>query len=401
METPSEIYSCAPDVSPEDVWGDAACLVCEGQDPTVILPPKRVREDKPDGLGSATNDDGGLRIGAWTPDHSIAKTFSKLEVQEILGDVVRLHPEEPEVARMPRHIVFHEKPASLDELAMSGEAPEWGSSKKQTIFWILGAGVAISALIIGAIMALPFINKPNAARPHSGQPEWVVETMADGQDLNDMLALQDEAVSVFRKYKHASSAEEVLPLVREPEAVADLIRADHRPPHDPADQRPPRIRAWGARENQSLTYGILTGNLPDYSEFETYFTVSDGRLVMDWKASTAYGTADFSELAQNRGNPAQIRGWIEPMDFYNLVYPEESFQSYQLRSPDREKTIWVYARRGSDAHARINALLKGGFILEGRKDPGKVTVRLARGPADSLPNQWALVELLHKEWITP
>jgi hypothetical protein len=401
METLSEIFSCAPDVSPEDVWGDAACLVCEGQGPAVILPPKRVKEVKPEGFDSATNDDGCLRIGTRIPAHSTAETFSKLEVQEIHGDVLRLHPEESGVARMPRHIVFHEKSASLDEFAISGEAPEWGSSKKQKIFWMLGAGVAISALIIGAIMALPFINKPNAARPHSGQPEWVVETMADGQALNDMLARQAEAVSVFRKYTHASSAEEVLPLVREPEAVADLIRVNHRPPHDPADQRPPRIRAWGARENQSLTYGILTGTLPDYSDFETYFTIADGRLVMDWKASTAHGTADFSELAQNRGNPAEIRGWIEPMDFYSQVYPEESFQSYQLCSPDREEIIWVYARLGSDTHERLKALLKGGYILEGRKDPGKVTVRLGPGPADSLPNQWALVELLHKEWITP
>ncbi len=398
METPSEIYSCSPDVSPEDVWGDAACLVSEGQGPAVILPPKRVKEDKLDGFDSATNDDGGLRIGTRTPAHSTAKTFTKLEVQEIRSDVVRLLPEEPEAGRARPQPVLQERQASADDL---GEAREWGSSKKQSIFWMLGAGVVVAALIIVAIMALPFINKPNAARPHSGQPEWVVETMADGQALSDMLARQAEAVSVFRKYAHASSAEEVLPLVREPEAVADLIRAKHRPPNDPADQRPPRIRTWGARENQSLTYGILTGTLPDYSEFETYFTVADGRLVMDWKASIAHGTADFSELAQNRGNPAEIRGWIEPMDFYNQVYPEESFQSYQLRSPDREKIIWVYARRGSDTHARLKALLKGGYILEGRKDPGKVTVRLAPGPAYSLPNQWALVELLHKEWITP
>jgi hypothetical protein len=46
-------------------------------------------------------------------------------------------------------------------------------------------------------------------------------------------------------------------------------------------------------------------------------------------------------------------------------------------------------------------LIKGGYILEGRKEGEKVTVRLAPGPGDSLPGQWEIVELLHKEWIAP
>ena len=30
-----------------------------------------------------------------------------------------------------------------------------------------------------------------------------------------------------------------------------------------------------------------------------------------------------------------------------------------------------------------------------------MTLRLSRGPDGAMPNQWLLVELLHKEWIAP
>lgn len=360
----------------------------------MLLPPKRVKPDKPGGSATAANGDGNLRIGTLTSDYSVAQTLPKLEVQEIHGDVVRLHPEEAEAGRLPRRIVFQEKPVSLVGL---WETREWGRSKRQPILWMLWTGMAIAAVIVGAMMALPLINKPT----RSGESGWVVEAVANAEILNDMLARRAAAERVFEEFIRAQSSEDMLPLVRDPEEVADLIRTDRRLPAASADAPRPKIRSWGAREARSLTYGILVGTLPDYSKFEAYFTVSNGRLVMDWKASTAYGTADFQQLMRKQGNPAEIRGWIEAAEFYTAAFPESSHQAYQLASPDRQQVIWAYAPRESGINQALKALIKGGYILEGRKEPQKVTVRLEPGPADSLPGQWAIMELLHKEWIAP
>jgi hypothetical protein len=402
METPTDMFSHAPDVSPEDVWGDAACLVADGHGPAVALPPKRVKEDKPAGrFAMVTDGDSGLRIGTRTVSHSSVETFPKLEVQEIDGNVVRLQPEEPEAERMPRHLVFHERPASVNEIELVGEAREWGKSRKQPIIWILGTGVAVTALVIGAILALPFVNKSNAARPGSGESDLIVETVANGEAMADMLYRKDEAKTVFRSFLAASSVDAMQPLLRNPGEVTSLIQASRHMPHLAPDFPPLKINSWTACENQSLTYGLLSGTMPDYSNFETYFIVSDSRLAMDWKASSAYGTADFSQLMNKQGNPAEIRCWIEAAEFYTLGFSENSYQAYQLASPDKQQVIWAYARRGSAIHRLLRTLIKGGYIIEGRAEGQKVTVRLAPGPDDSLPGQWEILELLHKEWIAP
>lgn len=401
METTAEMVSIAPDVSPEDVWGDAACLVPSGQGQALMLPLKRVKEDKPGRSVTAADGDGGLRIGTWTFGQSAAEESPGLEVREIHGDVVRLDPDELEAGRMPRQLVFHEKPASVNESELTGEARNWGRPGKQPILWMLGAGMVVSAVVVGGIIALPSINKPNAARPRSGEPEWVVEPVANGDVMAAMLSRKAEAGNIFREFLTAPSVDAMLPLVRNPDEVAGLIRSKRRMPALVSDSPPLKIDSWVARENQSLTYGILSGKLPDYSGFQTYFTVTGGQLVLDWKASTAYGTADFSQLMRNQGDPAEIRGWLEPVEFYTVAFPENFHQSYQLASPDRQHVIWAYARRASGVHQSLRAIIKGGYILEGRKEGQKVTVRLAPGPGDSLPGQWEIVELLHKEWIAP
>jgi hypothetical protein len=401
MEKLTDTFSSAPDVSPDDVWDDAACLVPDGQGAAVILPPKRVKPDNSSGNTAGFDPNEGFRIGSRAPAQAIGEAMSKLEVQEIDGTVVRLQPEEPSVPRMPRHLVFHERPVNEDEVKKTGEAREWGHSKKQPVFWILGTGMAVAALVIGAISLLPLINKSNAERPRPDESEWVVEAITNADKLNDMLARQTEAERVFREFLNAPSVDAVLPLMRDPEQVASLIQASRNPWAAPASPQSPKIFAWGARENQSLTYGILSGTLPDFSEFEAYFTISNGRLVMDWKATAAYGSADFAQLAAKQGDPSEIRGCIETTDYYTLAFPENDFQAYQLSSPDKQQVLWVYARRDSTIHETLKIMVKGGYILEGRRAPQKVTVRLEPGPAESLPNQWLVVELLHKNWIAP
>jgi hypothetical protein len=367
----------------------------------VILPPKRARRDPSGGNGGAADGEGGLRIGTGMSAHSPARVAPDLEVREFHGNVVRLEPEEPDTERMPRHRVFHEKSSARDEFALSGEAREWGRSKKQPVLMILATGLGLITLVAGTIMALPYINKSNAARPGDGEPDLVVEKITEGVAMADMLSRKEEAVRVFRAFLAASSVEAMLPLVRNPGEVAGPIGTDKRLPQVGPESTELRIAAWKVRENESLTYGILTGTLPDFSRFQSCFTVTDGRLVMDWKASTAYGTADFPQLMREQGDATEIRGWLEPAEFYTAAFPENAYQTYQLASPDKELAIWIYARRGSGIHGRLRTLIKGGYILEGREDAQKVTVRLSPGPDDALPGQWEIVELLHKEWIAP
>lgn len=391
----------APDVSPEDVWGDAPGFHCDIQNAATALPPKRPRTENP----SPPAEDCGLRIVSRVPSQPGGEYFPPLEVQEINGSVVRLSPEEPAAPRMPRQITFQERPACQDEnRSGTGETNDWGSPKKPSIFWILGTGLAVAAMVIGAMMLLPFVNKSNAAWPRAGQSEWVLDpedAITSDESLSGMLARQPEAERIFHAFISAPSAETILPLVRNPEKMAGLIRAGRYPGGAFANQRASKTTSWSVLENLGLTCGLLKGTLPDHSKFDAYFVVSQGRLVLDWKASTAYGTASFTELLQKQGNPAEIRAWITPADFYTQAFPEGSFQCYQLVSPDHQQSVWAYSPRGSAAHKALNSLIKGGYILQKQAASEKTTVRLEPGPGNAQPNQWLIGELLHKDWITP
>jgi hypothetical protein len=49
----------------------------------------------------------------------------------------------------------------------------------------------------------------------------------------------------------------------------------------------------------------------------------------------------------------------------------------------------------------LSGEFEGGAILSGTPLPKKFTLRLKAGSDDALPNQWTIVELLHKDWIAP
>ena len=390
-----------PEVTPDDVWGDPEGVRQGLHGATTILPPKRSKGENQS--SPASPDSEGLRIEARPQRRQTDETEQKLEVQEIDGSVVRLDPEIPTAPRIPRQITFHEKPPEVEVDPMRrGEGREWGRSRIHSVRWIVGTSVGVASIVVVAMMLLPLVNKSNAAR--QGQLGLVLDPDEDvkgAEALNAMLSRQPEAEQVFRKYASASIMNDILPLVRDREAVESLIRRSFRPSLVPKDWVPPDDTTWSVFDIEGKAYGVLEGRLPDYSKFSAYLMLSEDQLLLDWKATTGYGTATFEELAKSQGDPVEIRAMISQSGFYTAAFPEAEFRSYQFVSPDGGTAVWCYTRRGDAADAAIEKLFAGGEILKSSTEPQKVALRLERGPADSLPNQWLIAEMLHKDWIIP
>jgi hypothetical protein len=299
---------------------------------------------------------------------------------------------------------FQERPARSETGGFRrGELHEWGRAGRYSVKWLLGTGLGVASLVVLAMLLLPVINKSNAARPDQSAGLVIdpVEKTKDLDALNAMFVRQPEAEQVFHAYATAQIADDVLPLVRDAKAVEPLIRANHQPLEVPYDWHPPSETSWSIAGENGRIYGLLDVTLPDFSNFSAYMIPENGSLLLDWKASTGFGTAGFEELATGTGNAAEVRVLIEPTGFYNAVFPETDYRSYQLLSPDRERSIWGYTRKGEPADATFGMLFQNGVILKGSDDPLKVTLSLVRGPSESLPNQWLIVEMLHKDWIKP
>jgi hypothetical protein len=397
----------APAVSPDDGWGDmyliAAPLEHRQVAAPVVLPPKRT----PATRAESTDHDRietGLRIDITPQPREADEPPFHLEVEEINGSVVRLDAVIEPPPKVPRQNTFKPRRATEEQIR-HGEGREWGRASRHSLAWILGSSLGIAAVVVVSLMMLPMINESNAARPRPGQIELVVDsddTPEGVEALNAMVARRPQAFALFTRFAVASSAEEILPTVRDPDGIQPLLGNPAGPLVDNSKWSLPAETTWGALENEGLVYGLLEGPLPDFARFRCYVVVdTDHALRIDWKATTAFGSADFNQLAAGSGDPSEIRAWISPTGFYTAVFPEADFQSFQLVAPDRRESIWCYTRRGDATDQELSNQFMEGEILKADQQSVRITVRLARGPDGSLPNQWLIEELLHQEWITP
>jgi hypothetical protein len=394
-----------PDITADDVWADPRCLHDEGQR---MLPPVRPRNPSGKSANTGGHEDG-LRIGQGLQANISTTENGKqgLEVAVISNEVVRLHPEIPSVERVQRQFTFHKKPDEDGKRRHNtGETNDWGRSRKLTtgaILWIAGCCLAVSTVVVAAMMILPRVNRSNAMNPRPGQTELVIaeDNREAARPITEMLARENEAERLYQTWLTATTTDEISHLIRNPEEVLPMTGGDALPALAPENAVPQRGTTWTALEREGLVFGMLEGTLPDHSTFAAYFVTDDGALRMDWKATTAHCSADFATMARREGDASEIRGWIKPSDFYTLAFPETQYRSYQLLSPDQNESLWVYAPLGDPVQQQLNDEFEGGGILSGTPQQKKYTLRLRAGTGDALPNQWSIAELLHKDWIAP
>lgn len=394
----SDPHNHAPEVNPGDEWGDAEAFVASG----TVLPPKR----SPNSPAATARREAveGLRIESNLQRIDASPDEPRLQVQEIDGSVVRLAPDESEApAKVPRLVTFHERPAqSTEDRSPVGESRHWGRNRRQSFHWIVGTGLGIASLIVVALLMLPAVNKSNAARPDQ-VTAFVIdpqESEKDFEPLNAMVARQPEAEALFLAYVTATP--DTLPGLLRPTPGPEATKRARHPAHmAPPDWKPSERFSWLVAGEPGGLYGILEGTMPDFARFRAYMVEHEGRLALDWKATNAYSTADFAQLDAGTGDASEIRALIAPTGFFNAAFPESGYRSYQLIAPDGDKAVWVYTERNTATDAAVAALFPDGEIISGSEDPVRVTLRLQRGPESSMPSQWLIGEMLHKEWIMP
>lgn len=391
-----------PDVSADDGWDNA-----EGYAPentaraATVLPPRRTVADR--APESVTPAEMGLRIDSTTQRTEPAETSTRLEVQELNGGVIRLEQEVPAPPKVARQVTFHERPVEeKDSSRQRGEGKEWGVSRLHGQRWVIGGGVAVLVIVVGSMLLLPSINTPNKPRGQETHAPLLAEEKDEKlEEFNRLLGKQPEAMQLFRSYSQAAHADEIIPMVRDGAAIREILLKEWKPLNLSKQWAPSIESQWSIFDQDGIASGLLTGELPDGRPFAAYITQVEGRLLLDWKATTAYSSATFAELEKGTGDPAEIRGELSPTTYYSPAFPEAEYQSYRLVSPSGTDLIWCYVRRGSQGESQVAPNFQSGEILKETPVPRKITLRLERGPEGALPNQWAVAEMLHIDWVTP
>jgi hypothetical protein len=391
----------APEVSPNDGWDDAEGFGGDSSAPGTILPPRRAPAERVDSA-PADLSGAGLRIEPNVARRDIGDDSPRLEVQEISGTVIRLEQTDQGPPKVARQVVFQER--LHEEKKTLGEGRDWGIAQKFSMKWALLIGTGVTCVILLALMMLPSINKANAARTTlPGQDMKVIEEESvDGMDaVNALIAKQPEAEQMFRSYLTAKVPGEALPLLLNADSISDVFRKNWKQSGVGKDWAPSPDTEWQVMKSGTRPYALLEGTLPDFSKFSACFVTQHGKLLLDWKATTGYGTATFDELSKKQGDPREIRGHLSQTNFYTTIWPEDEYQSYQLLAPVGETSVWCYARRTEKAGGVCADLLRTGEILDQAQGSRKITVHLAPGPTGALPNQWQIMEVVHTDWLTP
>lgn len=394
----SDPRNYVPEVSGGDTWDDA--------DPVTRLePPDRVTTRKTHDevpVLLAVSPKSGLRIDSSARPSPASGKINRLEIEEIGPSVVRLESDSPPL-RVERIVAFHERPTLAPETHQNrGEGGEWGRNHSISLRWILAMGATVVTLVVLGMIALPSINAPNAivsVSPFSSQAADVAGNPAGIDALNRLLTRQPEAISIYRSFLAAAHPDDLMPIIRDANEMNAVLRQRWKPARLPRDWEPAPDSGWLVMDLADHPCALLTGRLPDNSKFQAYFSGDDDRLLLDWKATTGYGTAIFKDLAKGLGDGSEVRGEIALTDYYSPAFPEEDYQAYRFVSPDGDHYIWCYAARDTPASAVLAKELQAGIILEKTTDSTKATLSLERGPDDSLPNQWLIRDTLQIDWV--
>ena len=396
-----------PEVTPDDSWGDAPDFHSETAVSPSVLPRRRSVTDRTSSPGAASADVAGigLRIESNYTRGEATDSPQRLEVQEIGGSVYRLEDSMPTPPKVARQLTFHEKPIFKKRGEnLTGEGRDWGKAPRQPKRWLVGIGLGVGVLVVSLLMVLPAINAPSTlqAHPEAGILSVVNEEKIAGMDaLNLLLTKQPEAMEIFQTYARASQPDEVLLRIRDGRALTDTLHGSWHPLGISKSWIPSADSTWTVLDLANHPCAILSGDFPDHSKFTAYFINLGNQLQLDWKATTAFGTASFGQLAENQGDGHEIRGLISNAEYYSATWPEADYQCYRFVAPDEKTSIWCYARRGEPAEEAIGPLLNKGEIVQEAQSSQKITLRLEPGPSGALPNQWFIREMLHIDWVSP
>lgn len=393
----------APEVSAEDDWGDAEETPNQAASGATALPPKRKVAERPAADLEAAPEPG-LRIEPNLLRLEKTEQAHKLEVQEINDSVVRLEQERPPPLRVERQITFHERPSKEeDPQKLAGEKQEWGKARVQSKLWMVFAGGAVALIVITVMWLQPMLNKrdlpaANAATPSIPEGKTISDS---SQNFDELLMKQQEAAQIFRTYSQAIHLDQIMPVIRDGKILKDTLANHWKPLGIPKQWNAMMETKWLIADLDGYACGILEGNLPDHSNFAAYFVMQEGRLLLDWKATTGFSTATFSDLEQGMGDSSEIRGILSPAEFYTAEWPEAEYCSYRLISPDESTLLWCFVRRGGINEWQIGKIFGAGEIVREASGPRKITLRLERGPEGTPPNQWLVGEMLHIDWVNP
>jgi hypothetical protein len=293
------------------------------------------------------------------------------------------------------------KPAAEAPQNLRGESTEWGKVSKTPTRWLATAAGGVVLLVVLAMVTQEvWLKDPKTAVVAVVEaPEDAPFEEVAGFELDS--SSEADARKLLATYAKATTVEEVLPLIRSGQALADRLKLDWQPWGLAPDWQPPVLAVWEVSAEGGRSHGLLRGNRPDFSRFRAYFVREDDALKLDWEATAGLGDASFETLQKGMGTGGKLRAYVKLDNYYSQLLAEDAYHSFRLKAPDGEQVVWGYSKQGTPADAALLKIFEPSVIDGEAKSELPITLRLEPGPENCQKNQWLIREMLHIDWVSP
>ncbi|WAC18754.1 hypothetical protein OVA24_16110 [Luteolibacter sp. SL250] len=273
--------------------------------------------------------------------------------------------------------------------------------KSNKVLWWAGGLLGTAAVVALAVAMLrkepepalmPIAVAPVREAAPVAAPASVPEAINLPQEMNRSEAeLTAELEPLTRGFLQADTVEKLLPFVRDADKVEGKIRAWYPDGKVPA----PGMSAFNTKNTLAYRGRLISVSVrtEDFEEKQIAFLRGDDGLKVDWESFVAWSEMPWPRfISEKPEQPVLFRVALKTLEYYNFGFADDrKWQSYELRSPDREHVLYGYVRRDSSLDGRVRP-------LDG-KSTRLVTVKLKYLPGDVKRNQVVIEELVSDGWV--
>jgi hypothetical protein len=265
---------------------------------------------------------------------------------------------------------------------------------------MLGGGVALFALIVGGVVFT--LHGGGKATEESVQAPQVMKTPPTVAESGDeplpaimrrgQVSLLAETEPLARKFLEATSIDELLPLVRDPQRAKPRMQREY--PQGRIE--PPGLAKFNGNGNVGFgeAVALVEVRTRNFESRQLAFAETREGLKIDWESWTGWSDLTWPALLASRPTQAQVfRVIVKRVDYYNFGFADDKkWQSYRLESRGGEYMIYGYVERGST--------LEGKIQLTPEVDRVPMILKI-RFPADAATssNQVLIDEVVADGWV--
>lgn len=279
---------------------------------------------------------------------------------------------------------------------LGGPPPPTGTDKRQMFWWFVGGATLFALIVTVVLTAILSGEKPQPALVSQPAAPATPTAPLPHDDPSAALARSDtefltKAEPLAKQFMEATSIQDLLPLVRNPDLAEDRIKKFY--PGGKIDA--PGISAFNTT-SRVLRIGTIIAVMVRNRDFVTkplYFFETPSGIKIDWESWVGWSEVSWDDFkAAKPQNPKLFRVSLSVVQYYNFSFTDEQrWQSYRIKSPDSKHSIYGYVERNSPLNARLQS--SGGMR--------QIALTLAlRFPVDaSSPNQVIIDNIMAEGWV--